>query len=156
MARSALFFVAAVSLAAGVLGPLSRSALATPLEPTAQELGAFAMARALTLCFSTRMTMGPSRSRALAREILIKAVLNSSRRRRTKRNHSGMMSLEILEHPHPTVIIQLFLMNHNYRFLLKMTKKIYQKKICALKKVIGLISQGKKRHVPILLYLIVP
>ncbi len=73
MVRSALFFVAAVSLAAGVLGPLSRSALATPLEPTAQELGAFAMARALTLCFSTRMTMGPSRSRALAREILIKA-----------------------------------------------------------------------------------
>jgi hypothetical protein len=73
MTRSALSFVAAGFLAVGGLGLGSRSVLASPLEPTAQELGAFAMARALTLCYSTRMTLGPSRSRALAREILIKS-----------------------------------------------------------------------------------
>lgn len=51
---------------------LIRGALATPLQPTAQELGAYAMARALTLCYSTRLGMGLNRSRTLAREILIK------------------------------------------------------------------------------------
>lgn len=45
---------------------------ASPLQPTAQELGAFAMARALTLCYSTRLAMGLNRSRSLAREILLK------------------------------------------------------------------------------------
>jgi hypothetical protein len=73
MARSALSVVAAGFVAAVGLGLSGSSTLATPLEPTAQELGAFAMARALTLCYSTRMAMGPSRSRALAREILTKS-----------------------------------------------------------------------------------
>ncbi|MCP9849360.1 hypothetical protein [Cyanobium sp. Morenito 9A2] len=60
---------------AAILAALALAACpggASPLQPTAQELGAFAMARALTLCYSTRLGMGLNRSRSLAREILNK------------------------------------------------------------------------------------
>lgn len=72
---SALAAVAglAATLCLGEIGPGAQPARATPLNPTAQELGAYAMARALTLCLTTRQGMGVNRSRSLAREILTRS-----------------------------------------------------------------------------------